>query len=66
MIYLKKYCEVILLEKNIKLTRQVSGTMAMEGMILTKEELKIIHQCAEGKESSTAVINDLVKKYKVK
>lgn len=57
---------MIALDKSVKLARQVAGTMAMEGMILTKEELKIIQQCAEGKKSSTTVINDLIKKYKVK
>lgn len=54
------------MEKSAKLARQVAGTMDIEGMNLTKKEFKVIEQCATGKKSSTAAIEDLIKKYKMK
>jgi hypothetical protein len=52
------------MDKSLKTARQVAGTMAMEGMKLNEKEFLLIRQCASGKKSSQAIINDLIKKYK--
>ena len=49
-----------------KITRQIAGTMAIEGMKLTKKELSLVRQCASGHKSTSVVIQELVKKHTVK
>lgn len=49
-----------------KITRQIAGTMAIEGMLLDQKELALVKQCASGQKSSSAAILELVKKYTVK
>lgn len=51
--------------KSEKLTRQIAGTMAIEGMRLSKKEISLVRQCASGQKSSSAVIKELVKKHTV-
>ena len=52
--------------KSEKLTRQIAGTMAIEGMQLNKKELSLVRQCASGQKSSSGIIKELVKKHTVK
>lgn len=49
-----------------KITRQVAGTMAIEGMQLNKQELALVRECASGEKSATIAIKELVEKYTVK
>ncbi len=49
-----------------KLTKQIAGTMAIEGMRLDRKELTLVQECAAGKKSSSVEIKELVKKYTVK
>ena len=52
--------------KSEKITRQIAGTMAIEGMKLNQKELTLVRDCASGKRSSDVGIKELVKKYTVK
>lgn len=52
--------------KSEKITRQIAGTMAIEGMKLNQKELTLVRECASGKLSSDVEIKELVKKYTVK
>ncbi len=52
--------------KSEKITRQIAGTMAIEGMKLNQKELALVRECASGKRSSDVEIKELVKKYTVK
>lgn len=51
--------------KSEKITKQIAGTMAIEGMRLNNKELTLIRECASGQKSSIA-IKELVNKYTVK
>ena len=48
-----------------KITKQIAGTMAIEGMQLNKE-LTLIRECASGQKSSSVAIKALVNKYTVR
>lgn len=52
--------------KSDRLTKQIAGTMAMEGMRLNKNELALVKACASGKKSSAVAIKELIGKYTVK
>lgn len=49
-----------------KITKQIAGTMAIEGMRLNNKELTLIRECASGQKSSSIAIEELVNKYTVK
>ena len=49
-----------------KTAKQVAGTMAIEGMRLSKREFALIRDCASGKKSSEAAIKEMVGKYTIK
>lgn len=49
-----------------KLTKQIAGTMALEGMRLNSNELAVIKECADGTRSSAKEIQSLIDKYTVK
>ncbi|RBP61393.1 hypothetical protein DES36_11477 [Alkalibaculum bacchi] len=43
--------------------REVKGTMALEGLKLKTNEIKMLHRCATGQISSEQLIKDLIKKH---
>ena len=49
-----------------KITKQIAGTMAIEGMQLSNKELTLIRECASGQKSSSVAIKALVNKYTVR
>ena len=52
--------------KSEKITKQIAGTMAIEGMRLNNKELTPIRECASGKKSSSVAIKEIVNQYPVK
>ena len=44
-----------------KITKQIAGTMAIEGMQLSDKELALTRQCARGQKSSSVAIKMLAK-----
>lgn len=52
--------------KSEKITKQIAGTMAIEGMWLNNKELTLVRECASGQKSSSVAIKELVNKYTVK
>lgn len=47
--------------KSEKITKQIAGTMAIEGMQLSDKELTLIRECASGQKSSSVAIKMLTK-----
>lgn len=47
--------------KSEKITKQIAGTMAIEGMQLSNKELTLIRECASGQKSSSVAIKMLAK-----
>ena len=46
---------------SVKITKQIAGTIAIEGMQLSDKELTLIRECASGQKSSSVAIKMLTK-----
>jgi len=47
--------------KSEKITKQIAGTMTIEGMRLNNKELTLVRECASGQKSSSVAIKMLAK-----
>ncbi len=47
--------------KSEKITKQIAGTMTIEGMRLNNKELTLVRECASGQKSSSVAIKMLTK-----
>lgn len=60
---LKKKKEIFMARTALQLVKEVSGSMAIEGLELQNEEIDMLQLCAAGKVTTESLLESLIRKH---